>query len=83
MQYFPPKLSGNRASNITDRAQISKTIIAVRHFGLGTVKEWTVGSLHWTFCARAFRITHVISIFSASQLRFLANRNPELAGGSQ
>ena len=29
------------------------------------------------------RITHVISIFSASQLHFLANRNAELAGGSQ
>ena len=28
------------------------------------------------------RITHVISIFSASQLRFLANRNPELAGAA-
>ena len=28
-------------------------------------------------CARAFRITHVISIFPASQLHFLANRNPE------
>ena len=29
------------------------------------------------------RITHAISIFPASQLHFLANRNPELAGGSQ
>ena len=34
-------------------------------------------------CARAFRITHVISIFSASQLHFLANRSSELTGGSQ
>ena len=30
-----------------------------------------------------FEATHVISIFSASQLHFLANRNAELAGGSQ
>ena len=29
------------------------------------------------------RITHAISIFVASQLHFLANRNPELADGSQ
>ena len=28
-------------------------------------------------------ITHVISILSASQLHFLANKNAELAGGSQ
>ena len=48
-----------------------------------TVEEWTVGPLHWSLCARAFRITHVISIFVASQLDFLANRNPELADGSQ
>ena len=48
-----------------------------------TVEEWTVGPLHWSLCARAFRITHVISIFLASQLHFLANRNPELADGSQ
>ena len=48
-----------------------------------TVEEWTVGPLHWGLCARAFRIVHVISIFLASQLHFLANRNPELADGSQ
>ena len=29
------------------------------------------------------RFTHVISILSASQLHFLANKNAELAGGSQ
>ena len=30
-------------------------------------------------CVHACRITHVISILSASQLHFLANKNPELA----
>ena len=42
-----------------------------------------VGPLHRSLCARAFRITHVISIFLDSQLHFLANRNPELGDGSQ
>ena len=50
---------------------------------MDTVEEWTVGPLHWILCVHAFRITHVISIFVASQLAFLANRNPELADGSQ
>ena len=35
---------------------------------------------HSSLCVHACRITHVISILSASQLHFLANRNPELAG---
>ena len=34
-------------------------------------------------CDRECRITHVISILSASHLVFLPNKNAELAGGSQ
>ena len=43
-------------------------------FHSGHSKGMNSRALHWILCARAFRITHV-SIFSASQLRFLANRN--------
>ena len=34
-------------------------------------------------CPRISHYAHVISIFSARQSRSLANRNPEMAGGSQ
>ena len=50
---------------------------------ISTVREWTVVPLQWILCARAFCITHVISILTASQLHFLANNNAELARGSQ
>ena len=36
-----------------------------------------------TIVSYCYRITHVISIMSASQLHFLANKNAELAGCSQ
>ena len=57
--------------------------VRAMHISAATVEEWTVEPLHWSLCARAFCITHVISIFSGSQLHFQANKNPELAGGSQ
>ena len=37
-----------------------------------TVLEWTVGPLIWSMCVHARRITHVLSILSASQLHFLS-----------
>ena len=38
---------------------------------------------HLKYGVHARRITHVISILSASQLHFLSNNNAELASGSQ
>ena len=53
------------------------------HHTIPQYRECTVGPLNWILCVRACRITHVISIIAASQLHFLANRNAELAVGSQ
>ena len=46
-------------------------------------RDGTEGPLNLSLCVRAYRITHVVSILSASQLHFLANKNAELAGSSK